>query len=219
MNKKLKNGRVAISHYADSFNSNSLIVVGGIRCETDFLSRSDIFIDSLNEICEILADQREGGAESVLDDLSKESGEQVKLMVSGSVRLAENDPTSYYVHHDNKKAAFVQFRAKEYQKEVRELAYDIAMHVVAFSPSYFSKENVSWDDIDLEISEDILKNKPPEIVEKIKSGKKIKFAKEHVLLDQPFVKDMSKTISQVVEEFNKKHDTDAKLIDYFHIAV
>ena len=219
MTERLKNGRVAISHYADSFNSNSLIIVGGIRCETDFLAKSDIFINSLNEICEILADQREGGIESVLDDLSKESKERVQLMTSGSVRLAENDPTSYYVHHDNRKAAFVQFRAKEYQKEVRELAYDIAMHVVAFSPSYFSKENVIWDNIDLDISEKLLLSKPPSISEKIIFGKREKYAKEHVLLDQPFVKDMSKTVSQVVEEFNKKHDTDAKLIDYFHIAV
>ncbi len=216
--KLLKEGRViACVYYKDN---SYLTIIAGLRCETDFLSRSIIFTDALIKICDIKKKGR--NIDTIVENLSKESKEKIEFEDSFCIESNKNFPSSYYIHHDNKKVAIVEFEVNsdnKYHKEIKELAYNIAMHVVAFSPLYLNKKDVDWENIDLKISEDLLKNKPENIIEKIKLGKKIKYNKEYVLLEQPFVKDLTKTVSGVIKEFNKKYNTGAKIINYQYIIL
>ena len=90
--------------------------------------------------------------------------------------------------------------------EFKSLARDIAMHVAATNPTAVSREQVSPEVIERE--KDIYraqiesggKKKPPEIIEKIISGKLEKFYSETCLLEQPFVKDADKTVGDLVTE-------------------
>ena len=107
--------------------------------------------------------------------------------------------------------------AEDYEK-MEQLAKDIAMHVVAFSPDHLSMDHVNWDQVDLEIPENML-SKPPEILEKITKGKEVKYGKEHVLYNQPYAKDLKKTIWQVIDEFNKEYKTDVEIADYSRMEV
>ncbi len=217
--KLLKEGRVISCVYYNDDNSY-LTIIAGLRCETDFLSRDIVFTDALIKIC---YNKKKGrNIDTIVENLSKESKEKIEFEDSFCIESNKNFPSSYYVHHDNKKVAIVEFEANsdnKYQKEIKKLAYDIAMHVVAFSPLYLDKENINWNNIDLEISEDLLKNKPENIIEKIKLGKRAKYAKEHVLLEQPFVKDLSKTVSGVIKEFNKKYNIDTRIMNYHYIII
>jgi len=86
----------------------------------------------------------------------------------------------------------------------QELGHDIAMHIAAANPKYVTIDEV--DTTELEKEKEILKaqalneGKPAAVVDKMVEGRIKKFYKEVCLLEQEFVKDPSKTISQLVSD-------------------
>jgi len=84
------------------------------------------------------------------------------------------------------------------------LAKDIAMHVAASDPEWLTVEEVPQDALgkEREIQMEILRKegKPEEMLEKIVEGKLGKFYEEKVLLKQPFIKDDSKTIEELIQD-------------------
>ena len=92
--------------------------------------------------------------------------------------------------------------------EFQQLVKDVAMHIAATDPRYVSREEVPADVIDKEreILMGQLKNdpknagKPEDVLGKIIEGRLNKFYEESVLVDQPFVKDPTKTIGELVAE-------------------
>ena len=57
--------------------------------------------------------------------------------------------------------------------------------------------------------------KPENILDKIAQGRLNKFYQENVLVEQAFIKDNSKTVGELLKEFNSKHNTSVK-ISLFH---
>ena len=90
----------------------------------------------------------------------------------------------------------------------QELGHDIAMHIAAANPKYVTIEEV--DTTELEKEKEILKaqalneGKPAAVVDKMVDGRIKKFYKEVCLLEQEFVKDTSKTISQLIGDATNK---------------
>jgi elongation factor Ts len=93
-------------------------------------------------------------------------------------------------------------------EEFQQLVKDVAMHVAATDPRYLKREEVAQSELDKEreILLEQLKNdpknanKPEDVLNKIIEGRLNKYYEENVLLDQPFVKDPSKTIGELVAE-------------------
>lgn len=88
--------------------------------------------------------------------------------------------------------------------DFKELVNDIALHIAAMNPEYLDREQVPGDAIEKEreilTAQALNEGKPANIVEKMVNGRLEKFYAERVLLEQPFVKDDSKTIQQLVTE-------------------
>ena len=88
--------------------------------------------------------------------------------------------------------------------EFRELVKDIAMHIAALAPRYVRREDVSQGEIDQEKeiyrSKALDSGKPEKIVERVVEGQLGKFFGEVCLLEQPFVKDPSITVGQLVAD-------------------
>ncbi len=86
--------------------------------------------------------------------------------------------------------------------EFKELVHDIAMHIAASDPRYIRREDVTSDAFDRE--KDIYRSqaaatgKPAAVVEKIVEGKMAKFYEEVCLYDQPFIKEQSISVSQLI---------------------
>ena len=86
--------------------------------------------------------------------------------------------------------------------EFQGLVHDIAMHIAAVDPRYVRKEDVTAADMERE--KDIFRaqaaatGKPPAVIEKIVEGKMSKFYEEVCLLEQPFIKEQSVTITQLI---------------------
>ncbi len=83
-----------------------------------------------------------------------------------------------------------------------ELGNDLCLHVAAMNPAYLNREDIPESVLEGErdLARDHAKGKPVEIMEKIVDGKIDKFASEVVLLEQAFVKDDTRTITDLLNE-------------------
>ncbi len=117
-----------------------------------------------------------------------------------------------YIHAGGKAGALVEVNCETdfvaMTEDFHNLAREIAMQVVAMNPKYVSPEDVP-DDI-LEKEKEILREqaksegKPENIIEKIVEGRLSKFFTENCLLEQPWIKDSTKTIDDLIKEYITK---------------
>ncbi|MCG0275018.1 MAG: translation elongation factor Ts [Thermosediminibacteraceae bacterium] len=89
-------------------------------------------------------------------------------------------------------------------EEFKNLVKDLAMQIAAANPKYISRNDVPQEVIEKE--REILKaqalneGKPPHVVDKIVDGRIEKFFEENCLLEQPFIKDPNKKVSELIME-------------------
>ena len=144
-------------------------------------------------------------------------------------REAKEGLIDSYIHTGSKLGVMVElncetdFVAKT--DEFKELARNISLHVAASNPIAVSREEVSQETVDKEKEiykaqfEADGKKKPPEIMEKIISGKLDKFYSEICLLEQPYVKDPDKTVGDLVAEMAGKLGENIILRRFYRMQV
>ena len=131
------------------------------------------------------------------DDLVNKIREVFRL--SRMVRVEASCGT--YVHHNNGIGVLV-----EYEGTNPEIARDVCMHVASMRPKVFCKDNLDQAALEKEralVVEEVKQNnagKPENIIEKIVEGRMKTFIAESCLLDQPFVKEASKTVAKHAED-------------------
>jgi len=129
-----------------------------------------------------------------------------------SQREADEGLIGSYVHAGSKVAALVELNCETdfvaRTDEFQELAHDLAMQVVAAKPLYLNREAVPQSVVEEELSvyraQMADSGKPAQIVERIVQGKLDKFYEEVVLLEQPFIKDPSFTVGELVQKTNAR---------------
>jgi elongation factor Ts len=113
-----------------------------------------------------------------------------------------------YVHSNRRVGALVKLYCETdfvaLNTDFQDLARDIAMHVTAANPRYIKPEEVTEEDLVREraIWQEQLttEGKPAELISQIMMGKEEKFRGEVALLAQPFIKDDSKTVGELITE-------------------
>ena len=124
-------------------------------------------------------------------------------------RSANQGLVDSYIHFNNTVGVLVEVNCETdfvaNTDEFKTVVKDIALHIASpASPSWVTREEVPGSLLDSErhIFEVQAKEsgKPENVIAKIVEGKLEAFHKDHVLLDQPFVKDDSKTIQQLLDE-------------------
>lgn len=127
-------------------------------------------------------------------------------------RVAAEGVVGSYIHMGGKVGVLVEVNCETdfvaRGEEFQQLVKDIAMHIAAAEPRYVSRDEVAPETLDKE--RDIARaqakndpknaNKPEQVIDKIVEGRLNKFYEEVVLLDQPFIKDPAKTVSELVTE-------------------
>ena len=120
-------------------------------------------------------------------------------------RSANEGLVSSYIHAGGKIGVLVEVNSETdfvaRNPKFAELTRDIAMHIAAMSPQYLDRTSVP-EDIVSKVKEEfraaVPAGKPPEVAEKIVEGKLNKWFEEHVLLDQPFVKDDALSVNDLI---------------------
>jgi elongation factor Ts len=113
-----------------------------------------------------------------------------------------------YVHPGNRLAALVEVNCETdfvaRTEQFIAFCHDLAMQVAASSPSWVSRENIPAEALEAQKEEFrkemAAENKPQAIWERIMEGKLAKFYQQSCLLEQPFIKDETKTIQQLLVE-------------------
>jgi len=127
-------------------------------------------------------------------------------------RVASEGVVGSYIHMGGKVGVLVEVNCETdfvaRGEEFQQLVKDIAMHIAAAEPRYVSRDEVTSDVLDKE--REIARkqaqndpknaNKPEQVIDKIVEGRLNKFYEEFVLLDQPFIKEASQTVSEMVTE-------------------
>jgi elongation factor Ts len=121
-------------------------------------------------------------------------------------RTTNEGAVGTYIHAGGKIGVLIELNCESdfvaRTDDFQELLRDIAMHIAATDPRFVSREEVTEADLDREKeiyrAQGIASGKPEAIVEKMLTGKLAKFYEEFCLLDQPFIKDQSQTITQII---------------------
>ncbi len=120
-------------------------------------------------------------------------------------RIAKEGLVTSYIHAGGKIGVLVEVNTETdfvaRNPKFGDLTRDIAMHVAAMSPKYIDRDDVPADVVEAaraELTAAVPAGKPPEIAAKIVDGKLNKWYEEHCLLDQPFVKDDSISVRDLI---------------------
>jgi len=229
-----RDGR-ATSEGAVSISINgSVAAMVEVGCETDFVARTDMFVDFGNELAARVAN--DPGIDSP-DSLLKASidGETVADKVSAAIsRLGENIVVKRvtrldagasgiaggYVHAGGNLGVVVTLATEGSGTELEALAKDLAMHVAAADPSPIAVDRSGIDSALLDSERTIFRNqavqsgKPEAVVEKIVEGRINKYLSEICLVEQAFVKDPDRTIGDLLREVGAKAGAEAAVNGY-----
>lgn len=139
-------------------------------------------------------------------ELLREKGLSAAANKAG--RIATEGVVESYIHAGGRIGVLVEINCETdfvgKTDSFKEFARDIAMQIVAANPRYVRREEVPQEDVEKE--KEILKaqalneGKPEKIIEKMVEGRIGKYYEEYCLLEQTFVKDPDKTISQLLNE-------------------
>ncbi|MDF1808624.1 MAG: translation elongation factor Ts [Phycisphaerales bacterium] len=196
-------GRVEI---AVSDDGSSAVLVK-IKAETDFTAKNETFINAVKNIAQIALKSDAGSISpteemnAAIDELRITTGENISIdkieKLSG-----EAGKTTYgtYVHHDGKTGSLIQVEGEIGDDVLKQLA----MHITAAMPRPLglTSEDIPSELVEKErkfrIEQAMESGKPEQIAEKMVEGGMKKFFSEVALLEQPFVMEPSKKISDLV---------------------
>jgi elongation factor Ts len=202
-----KAGRIAAEGVILTKVSNGIATMMEVNSETDFVARDEGFIKFGQQLIEAAATNKINDMETLnntevdgvkisdlRDTLVAKIGENISPR---RVITVEGENLGAYVHSARIGVIAILQGGDE------ELAKDIAMHVAASSPQFVKPEDVSAEVVakEKEIQLDIAlqSGKPPEIAEKMVAGRMKKFTGEISLTGQPFVKDPSMLVADLLK--------------------
>ena len=127
---------------------------------------------------------------------------------SKAARVAGEGIVEFYLHHNHQLGALIELNCETdfvaRSEAFRTLAHEIAVHVAAAGPRYRRLEDVPSEVLERQreaIQRQALEQKKPaQVIEKIIDGKLREFYKREVLMDQPWAKDDSQTVQEVLAE-------------------
>ncbi len=130
----------------------------------------------------------------------------VSVAAKKATRVTSEGLVGNYIHAGGKIGVLVEVNCESdfvaRTDDFKELLHDIAMHIAASDPKYVRKEDVTEADFKREkeiyLDQAIKSGKPAHIAEKMVTGKMEKFYEEVCLLEQPFIKDQTISISQLI---------------------
>ena len=218
-----KSGRIAAEGLVEAYVSEDgkIGAVVEVNSETDFVAKNEEFRTFVMNVAKQIVERNPKNVEELLaQDSIEVPGKTVnELLVEKIATIGENmnirrferfeseGLVEKYIHGDGKIAVLVNMK-----KGTSEVAKDICMQIAAARPEYLNEQSVPAERVEKE--KEILKiqtmneGKPEAIAEKIVLGRIGKFFGEICLVDQAFVKDPNKKVSQVLKE------TDSEVVEF-----
>ena len=194
-------------------------VIIELNCETDFVAKNAEFIAFGNEIANLAVENNpkdltaltgmsidvDSSRLTIAEAITENTGKIGEKIGVSKYEVVEGDKVIAYIHGNFRLGVLVALSADVAGAE--DAGKDVAMQIAAMNPVAIDKDGVDASTIqrELEIAKEQIRaeGKPEEMVEKIAAGKLNKFYKDSTLLNQEFVKDSSKSVSQFLASVDK----------------
>ena len=211
------------------------VALASLYCETDFVARGDKFQEQVKKLCQTVLEN----SPADLPALEALAGDDVKQLIAtigenmkiGNFAVREkasdNEVIGQYIHSNGKIGVLVYAevgKAENVKNEkVGTLMRELAMQVAATAPMALDADGVDPDAIarerEIYIQKARAEGKPEQIVEKIADGAVNKFKKSVCLLDQPYIREEKKSVTDVVKETAKAIGDTIKVLGYSRIQL
>ena len=217
-NAERKLDKIAADGLVGILSKNNKSVIMELNCETDFVALTDDFKNLLNTIIKKALSNDYSSIKEINDsliedvkvsilvkELSAKIGEKIHLRRFEIITKTSDQSFGTYIHSNGKIASVVVIN-----KGSEEIAKNISMHLSAMNPKYMTPKDISKAKLNeykttiLDDMKDI--EKPMQIKEKIADGKLRKILSEMVFVEQSFVMDNKKSISQYLKENNSSFE-------------
>lgn len=200
-----------------------------LSCETDFVARNTDFIALGKKLAGMMLEQNLAvDAPAVQEEVAKAIStikENMSPRRFDTIAVGAGELVVDYIHGDGGNiGVLVKVKSEAgVSDEVRQFAFDVALHVAAFRPTYLNDQAVpaayiaEQEAIFLKQAQNL--DKPENVLQGIVKGKMKKHLAEICLLDQPFVKDDKKSVAQTAAEIGKQAGGAVSVVDYRYYRV
>ena len=236
-----KSSRVTAEGVVGIDNDGKKASILEVNSETDFVARNEKFQDLVKNLLKISLNIKENDVYKFAETLKSSKCEKCNEVVSdivanavatigenlqirrGKTITVDNGLIVSYVHTAiapglGKIGVLVALKSDASQDKLEELGKGIAMHIAATKPEFLTEADVPATKIDSEkeIARELAKKsgKPDNIVEKMVEGRVKKFYEENVLLNQVYIMDSNKKISDLLKDFEKETGKKVEIQEY-----
>ena len=207
-----KAGRIAAEGLSTVITEGNKAVILEINCETDFVAKNEKFQNFVNEVARTILNSNaktneealalpceDGTLNDAVTNMTATIGEKISFRRFTLLEKSDDQNFGAYIHMGGKISVLTLLDGAN-----EEVAKDVSMHAAAMRPEYVKKEQVPEEQVEHEkkilTEQAIAEGKPANIAEKMVMGRINKFYQEICLVDQEFVKDPSKKVSQLLSE-------------------
>jgi elongation factor Ts len=195
-----------------------------LQCETDFVAKNKEFQAFVLNMAKAAVDSGADSVEALPEEardvtgLIGKIGENMQPGKIGRIAVEGDGIIGSYVHSNSKLGVIVELIGAGEVEAMQTAAKDIAMQIAATSPMCVSPDQVDQTVVakekEIYLNQAKEEGKPEQIAEKIVIGRLNKFYKEVCLQEQPFIKDDSKTVKDLLKPLG-----DVRIGRFFRIAV
>lgn len=236
-----KSARVTAEGVVGIKNKGNIATILEVNSETDFVARNEKFQDLVKNLLDIALNIKENDpdkfAEVLKNTKCEKCGEVVSNILANSIATigenlqvrrgrtlsVDNGLVVSYVHSAvadglGKIGVLVTLKSDAPKDKLEELGKGLAMHIAASKPEFLKESDVPSKKLDTEreIARELAKKagKPDNIVEKMVEGRVKKFYEENVLLNQAYIMDGDKKISDILKDFEKETGKSVEIQEY-----
>ena len=190
-----------------------------VNCETDFVARNEGFIALVDNAAKYIVEKAPNDSgtgedlaglpawegEGTVDELIKANiskiGEKIDIRRFQRYKSEGAAVLGSYIHLGGKIGVLVEVKGAG-----ADVARDVAMHIAASQPQYITREDVPADQVSKEkeilMAQPDLQSKPENVRQKMVEGRIGKYFEQICLLEQPFVKDPSLSVGDLLKKSN-----------------
>ncbi|MHC1693434.1 MAG: translation elongation factor Ts [Sphaerochaetaceae bacterium] len=226
-----RSGRATNCGRAFTLVENGKAVILELACETDFVARNNDFIKLGQELCHdiishgytTVVPEMDAKVQALISTI-KENMSLKRFQLS---EIAKDTLVAQYIHGEGSLAVLVFLKSDKPEAlktdEVKNFAFDCALHIAAFNPLYLSSQMVDADYVkeqtEIFTVQTLALGKPEKVVAGIVQGKLNKHYSEVCFLQQPFVKDDTQSVEKVMASVSKSVGANLSVSSYTYYRV
>ncbi|THB67025.1 MAG: elongation factor Ts [Spirochaetaceae bacterium] len=202
-----------------------------VASETDFVARNETFIAMGNDLVKTMTESNLTVDSAEVKETTVQAVSTIKENITARrfVRMeaSSNDIIADYIHGDGNIGVLIKLTADsptaKDNEAVNELCFNLALHAAAYRPLYLSEDQVEGSYIEeqksifLKQAENL--GKPEKVMQGIVAGKMKKHLAEICFVNQGFVKEDKKAVSEIIAETGNKAGVKLTLSDYIVYTV